>query len=149
MKLLKTASVVLASFLMFALVACGGGDDTPGSKQMSFVYQETALSPPNVSADPSCPHHFSPANLTISTDNGDVVRLTREGPTHSVTLPTPGPGEHWLYVVDINYCGERPTCPTPATGVSLNGKALTRQVPVAGSCTALAFTVSADGAITP
>lgn len=149
MKVMKTASVVLTSFIMFALPACGGGDKTPAPKQMSFIYQETAVPPSNVSADPMCPHNFSPADLTITTDSRQAVSPTREGPTHSVTLPTPGAGEHWLYVVDIKYCGERPSCPTPTTGVSLNGKPLTRQVQVAGSCTALAFTVSADGTITP
>lgn len=150
MKVLKTASVGSTLFIMFALAACGGGEKTPDPKQMSFIYQETAVSPSNVlEADPMCPHHFSPADLTITSDNGEVVRPTREGPTHSALLPTPAAGEHWLYVVDIKYCGERPNCPTPTTGVSINGKALTRQVPVAGSCTAFAFTVSADGAITP
>lgn len=161
MKAPRPGNMFLAALVMFALAACGGGNNTPVTapvatpvpaplpKQMSLVYQEPAPPPLTGPVEASCTHSFVKVNMRVKTDAGELVPLNGEAPTRSLTLPTPGPGEHWLYVYDINYCGVRPNCPTPTTGISLNGKTLTRQVAVDGWCTALAFTVSADGEISP
>ena len=142
------AGFIVIPLATLTLASCGGGGASIPAT-LTFAYQAPATYPPGATL---CQHHFSPLNLTVTTDKGTVTHFNRAGPPYSAALPNPGPGEHWLYVIDIGYCGEFGTgCPAATTGVSLNGVTLTRQVqvPAEQGCVGLAYHVSAEGVVTP
>jgi hypothetical protein len=59
-----------------------------------------------------------------------------------------GPGEHWLRLIDIAWCGSEFGA-LAAAGVSLDGVALTRFEPVDDGIPALVFRLTASGVIVP
>ncbi len=135
--------------LLLALSGCGGGGGTDAA---SLALDYLRPPPPADPGDAGCQHHFAPAQFTVTTDQGVVVRLTDRGTHRVASLPGVAAGEHWLYLVDTTYCAERPACPTALTGVTLNGTPLARPLePGSGgpACTALRFTLTADGAVVP
>ncbi|MEX2271517.1 MAG: hypothetical protein WD690_08610 [Vicinamibacterales bacterium] len=97
-----------------------------------------------------CIHHFAPINLQVSTSWGASARL----------IPAPGggglraaldaqPGDYWLSIVDINFCGAPGIdTPSPASGVSVNNVVLTRSRVDNGRRVWL-FGVSAKGDVRP
>lgn len=138
--------LMLPCFLFLALPGCGGGNESGTVIHLS--YQQPATPEPN--GDAFCFHHYTPENLLVTLDTGESFSLHQSGLTALGDLPKMSEGEHWLTLIDANYCASRPTCPTAVTNVSLNTILLTRSfTPADASCVALAFSISAQGAVIP
>ena len=130
------------------LLGCGGGDGAMVPESATLAYEQSSALPGI--GDAFCNHHYAPLDLTVTTDQGDNISLSRTESIPTATLSQLTPGQHWIYVIDIRYCGARPECPTAQAGVLINNVRLTRQVPAGSNgpaCTALAFTVSSNGQI--
>lgn len=97
------------------------------------------------SVDPGCPHHYAPSNLTVSTDWGETARLQEIGSaTNNAQLTSATPGNHWLRLIDIAYCGSEFGA-LATTGLFLNSVPLTRFEPVADGSPAFVFTLTPNG----
>ena len=116
--------------------------------------------PPARPGSTGCTHHFSPGSLFINMDGlPSGVRLAPVGERLSrATIAGAWPGEHWIMFWDIALCppeGAGGTGPGPfvTSGVSIDGVELTRvvqlQLGFGDRRPALAFTLSADGAVQP
>ncbi|MCI0546132.1 MAG: hypothetical protein L0027_02490 [Candidatus Rokubacteria bacterium] len=131
-------------------LACDSGTTTEvtiSELQLSYAGSETG----DPGADPACPHHYAPAQMTVNTSWGATTRLEpRFGSSHSGSVAAPeAPGEYWIYLIDIGLCGAtHPQPPRPTAGLSVNGVELHRQRIVDGGA-ALLFSLSRSGVVTP
>jgi hypothetical protein len=151
--LLVPLRVLCSVLIALPVITCGHHTSTePTTAKLRLVYQDPSSFPQNPNT--TCEHRFGPAFLRVDNDWSESASLEPLlGATHSGELSRPGPGDHWIYVLDYRLCGVHPNCPTPTDGVSLDGIRLTRQITARGilgePCIALSFHIDSRGNVSP
>ena len=146
-----------AAVLTF-VCAFAGGCDSPSAPNSRFVALEVAYSfvpPTGPPVDPidagSCAHHNAPGNLRIRASWTSDTVMFREAPggVLRASLEARRGGQYWITFADIRLCGfSAADALLPATGVSVNGVALTRSRLSDGTYV-FQFSVGDDGTVRP
>ncbi len=149
--------LLLAAGTAVAVVGCGG-DEPSGpvgatTATVRFVYgASTAIDPAVAQAFPGCVQGVGQTHIHPSWRNFARVNMQAAGAdSWEITFQdVPVGGEQRIRVSDPNVCAQNPTG-AATEGVSANGVTLTRIVDTPGSGIepGLAFSVSADGSVTP
>jgi hypothetical protein len=143
----RGATLMLSVALLSACANAPTGPSQPTTTTLNVSYlQPTDL--PATSSDPSCPHHYAPSNLTLTTSWGESVRLQPAGDRVFTGVVTARPGAHWMRLIDIAWCGSDLGA-LAARGLSVNGIQLGQLQLLEDSTSAFRFTVSESGAVRP
>ena len=149
--------LLLAVGTAVAIIGCAG-DEPSGpvgatTATVRFVYRaSTALDPVVAEGFPGCVQGVGQTHIHASWRNFARVGMQAAGAdSWEITFQdVPVGGEQRIRVSDPNVCAQNPTG-AATEGVSANGVTLTRIVDTPGSGIepGLAFSVSADGSVTP
>jgi hypothetical protein len=143
----RGATLMLSVALLSACANAPTGPSQPTTTTLNVSYlQPTDL--PAASSDPSCPHHYAPSNLTLTTSWGESVRLQPAGDRVFTGVVTARPGAHWMRLIDIAWCGSDLGA-LAARGLSVNGIQLGQLQLLEDSTSAFRLTVSESGAVRP
>ena len=148
---------VVAAGAAVALAACGGEDPSgpsgPVRATVQFVYAAPTQVDPDVAAQfPQCVQGVGRTHIHPGWRNFARIDMQAVGAERwEITFEDVPVGEEQrIRISDPNTCAQNPTGAS-TEGVSANGVTLTRIVDTPGTGTepGLAFTVSADGTVTP
>jgi hypothetical protein len=130
--------------------------DSPPAPESRFVALDVAYTfvpptgPPSDPSHPgSCAHHNAPANLRVRASWSSETVMFREAPggVLRASLEARRGGQYWITFADIRLCGLSAPV-VPATGVSVNEVALTRNQLPDGTYV-FQFRVDTDGTVRP